>query len=348
MPFLIPRRSAIAMLAASFGSLFQLTSSSDAAPPAKDADDLDTVLRQIAKTEQAIHNITVEGSVIEQHLIANQWVAQPITVALLARYDGTPGGHARFDVHKQVFKWIEGDGPYSDSSYSAAFDGKSGKVVHISGGALGRTGPDQTAMILPGRPPELRNGACHLASGARFHAAHWDLMERQSLVAFIKAYLAEWGPSPGTQVQIGREKRERVEAIRLDIRNKFNLQYTWWLDPGRGHNLIGYRQTQMDKKGAVVEINEEDQVVDLAKVVDKGEEKLWYPKEGFHYFPADPGETKRRLHYKATRVVLNDPAFDEAAFDIPIPPGYVVHDRINNRTFQVKPPGPPPQPGQKP
>ncbi len=348
----ITRRQINAAIALSLTGVLRIDGASAAAP----ADDparaqLNALLREISKTEQSIANITVEASAVEEHLIADHWVAQPITVALLARYDRIPGGKVRIDVRDEVLKWIEGDGPYSQSSYSVAYNGKSSTLLHISGGPLGRTGPDTTALITPGRAPILA-GHLQFASGARYHLSHWHPhigggleVGCRSLSGYIKEYLAEWERADGTKVQIEQDKREGVDAIRLSIRNRFNLEITWWLDPKRGHNLIGHRQAQYDKQGVMRAVNEEDQVVMLEKVVDRGDEKLWYPTEVYHYFPSDPGETRRRFHYKATRVVLNDPAFNDAVFDIVIPPGHFVDDRINNRRYQIpQPKGPPPVP----
>jgi hypothetical protein len=338
MPHITRREMNQAIAAASLG-LLATDIASPAAPPDDPRAGLDALLAETSKTEKRITNMTIESEAVEEHLIGDQWIAQPITVALLARFDGTPGGKARFDVSKQVVEWRDGAAPYWESSYSVAYNGKSFTRMNISSGRLGQTEPEQAAFIVAGRS-SLMAGHLHLASGARFHISHWhphigDGLDVgcRSLTGYIKDYLAPCQPGDVT-VQINREKRDGVAAIRLNLHTRFNFQISWWLDPNRGHNLLAYRQTQFDKQGALREVHEEN-VVELAKVVDRGDETLWYPTEAYYYFPTDPGETRRRFHYKAKRVVLNDPAFDDAVFEIAIPPGYFVDDRVHKQQFHL-------------
>src|SRR4051812_25570570 len=102
--------------------MHRLTHGQSAPPPEPVSAELAALLGEIAKTENSITNISVQSAAVEQHLIGDQWIDQPITVELLARMDGTPGGKARFDVSNQVLQWTNGAAPYSQCSYSSAFN----------------------------------------------------------------------------------------------------------------------------------------------------------------------------------------------------------------------------------
>src|SRR3954464_14913494 len=101
MSHITRRQLNLAIAATSLRALLPNTSSL-AAPPDPARAELNALLAEIAKTEKSITNITVESAAVEQHLIGDQWIDQPITVELTARFDGTPGGKARFDVSKEV------------------------------------------------------------------------------------------------------------------------------------------------------------------------------------------------------------------------------------------------------
>src|SRR5258705_9169516 len=118
MSYLTRRQLNLALATASLSGILPTNIALSAPPPDPVRAELDALLGDIAKTEKSITNITVKSTAIEQHLVGDQWIDQPITVELLARMDGTPGGKARFDVSNQVLQWRDGEAPYSQCSYS--------------------------------------------------------------------------------------------------------------------------------------------------------------------------------------------------------------------------------------
>lgn len=51
--------------------------------------------------------------------------------------------------------------------------------------------------------------------------------------------------------------------------------------------------------------------------------------------PYETGKPWKRIVYRASKVVANDPNFDESVFTVPFPEGYKVEDKIEGRTYTV-------------
>lgn len=64
---------------------------------------------------------------------------------------------------------------------------------------------------------------------------------------------------------------------------------------------------------------------------------VWYPQRAFQEsHSADPnGPCEHRILFHASKVIANDPFFDESVFRAPIPAGYIVTDKILGTRYRA-------------
>ena len=54
-----------------------------------------------------------------------------------------------------------------------------------------------------------------------------------------------------------------------------------------------------------------------------------------HYSPPDANRPENRVMYRASKVIANDPSFDEKVFRVPIPSGHLVQDKTLGMGYQA-------------
>ncbi len=234
---------------------------------------------------------------------------------------------ARIDVHKEVREWKEGLAPYSEKSYSVAFNGQYGRILYHKRGPRGNTLQKNEGRILPEFPSELK----------------WGLLDRLRLTLYFcfegKGYtfsdIFKWADDPNSTVpsyfEFTFEAFEGVQCIKITLKGSEWSQKNWWLDPARGFALVGYKHTAILKDGTQ-RLRKSIEVTQLKEVADG----IWWPiKATVIIEPLTSGEPYRRIIYQASNVVANDPNFNENVFKIDFPDGYLIDDQVTGKKYRV-------------
>ncbi len=272
--------------------------------------DVKELIRHIAENEKKLHNLYVEGEYWQEVQTKDgKWKRTPVGAKGAYWTDCRRDGKARLDVFKQVNPWIGGPAPYGEASFSTAFDGKTGVTLVITEGYHGHTFNVHRAVINATRQPMLENNNF---SGATYSNVLISLAEQMTGLGHLAQTV------PGTPVTLVKDKWEGVDALKLSIGGKGHMEWTWWVDPARGYSLIRFYihsgsqdRPQMDHR-----------ILKLEEVAPG----VWYPKEAVAVIH-QPNEPVSRNHYRAAKIVANNPNFDTGVFTLKIPKGYRVDDQ---------------------
>jgi len=259
-----------------------------------------------------------------------QWQRTPIYVSCTAWFGGGPEGKARIDVHKQVLRWRDGAAPYGESSYSVGFDGQQGRVVRYTRGHGGKTFSLKEGELLPDAPELLRGSYLDSCTGAYFTFCFF--FNADEYRTFSKLFRASKTPAAleVNAFECALEEFQGIQCIKFGSGEQLWGHETWWLDPSRGLALLGYEKVSTrngrDRLSSRIEVNELKEVAD----------GVWWPTQVTSVMaPFEPGEPYRRFVYRASKVVANDPNFDESIFTIPFPDGYLIDDKVTGRKYTV-------------
>lgn len=295
------------------------------------APDFAQVIEQLAQSERKLQNLTVEAEVREEHRAkaSDQWERTPVMVHVAAYFNGQSGGPARIDVKKQVSVWEGGQAPYGEASYVVSFDGENSRWIELSGGPVGKTGGSSSAQILPGRHPLLAGFS--YATGTQFSAPLYREAEGKTLSQYLRDYANKLGSIEGSHRTVESDVLLNVPCIKVSLGRK-GMDETWWLDPARGLQPIGYQK----RTGPGMHVVQEFRVTAL-KEASPG---VWYPEEAYLEWnhlgespvPVAAWDFDRRLHYRASQIKANDAQFDPAIFKAAIPGGYSVDDQVGPTT----------------
>jgi hypothetical protein len=255
------------------------------------------------------------------------WHRTPIYVSCTAWFDGNPEGKRRVDVHKRVLKWQNGAAPYGESSYSAAFDGKHGRVVHHTRGHSGKIFSLKEGKLLPDAPRQLRDNYFDICTGAQCSFQFFFNDDR----SFSQLFRASTTPAAleANAFECTLEEFGGVECIKFGSKATKQLQKNWWFDPKRGFALLGHKYTVTLEDGSE-RLMRSIKVTKLKEVTPG----IWWPTEAtIESGPRQPGEPYTRTVYHASNVVANDPNFDDSIFIVPFPEGYRISDEVTGRTY---------------
>ena len=133
------------------------------------------------------------------------------------------------------------------------------------------------------------------------------------------------------ELEIAYQKLGGVESISISVKGK-RLRKSWcscwWLDLTRGFGLLKHQTTTNDEEGNELLLNS----IEVTKL-DQVAKNIWWPVE-VHFIraPLKVGNPWKRIVYRATKVVANDPNFRDSIFTVPIPEGYLVDEAEYNKT----------------
>jgi hypothetical protein len=293
---------------------------------------LEELSSEMARQEARLLNLKVESQMVVQKRgpRGDQWEDTPVGLTCTAWYNGLPGSKVRVDAHKKVVEWLDGLSPFLEESYTAAYDGQYGRVARHSGGALGQPGPYARGQITRELPLDLVDPLTSRATGAAyctfFHFAAQKTRFSDTLKQAASVKMAEQ-PKVTSEVILGSN------CIRVTGGDPAAAHESFWFDPGRGYALVGHELVDRGKDGAL-RIAENMRVTRLAEAAPG----IWYPVEAYCEYNSTPGSGKRadrRCLYKASKVVANDPGFEESVFAPPFPPGYYITDKIRGTTYRA-------------
>ena len=289
-----------------------------------DVPTFDEFISAITTAERSLMNVKIEGELFqeERQSLTDPWEHNSVYVNSIAWYSGKPKGKVRVDVHREVLEWIEGAAPYAEEHYSLGFDGQTGRRVIHRTGAKDDTIPAREAEILPDAPLDLRSPWRDISTGAAFSLYFLLNDEAMTTSEMLKIY-----KEADDSFNISRETYQGADCIKISM---FSGKRFYWFDLERGYAFRGYQDMKTDKEGHKV-INSS---IVVPKVVEAAP-GIWFPTEATYLaavgFNGRPG---LRNIFKASKVIANDPSFDENIYTVPIPPNYVVEDRISGVRYR--------------
>ncbi len=300
-------------------------------------EELKIVGQSIKEIEEALLNVRIDSNswVERGPSSSGPWERMPICLSSTAFFGGTSSSRARLDVHKSVLEWKAGAAPYLEKSYSVSFDGVQGRRKAISSSHSGNTFNINKGVILPDAPIQLRysNEMTGVYASLFFHFR--DAPDPFP-TTFSPHFEGATDPNyldvenPEVKFKVVLEELRGIQCIKMAyIGDSFRKE--WWLDPNRGFALLRHDNLRDDQDGNE-QVKSSISVTKLKKVA----EDIWWPMEAyFVHCPFGVGDPWRRIVYRATNVVANDPNFDESVFTVPFPDGYLIDDQVAGRKYRV-------------
>ncbi len=155
----------------------------------------------------------------------------------------------------------------------------------------------------------------------------WATDQKATFSAWLKSVKA----AGGLKLSVVREQYQGADCVRISI-GEPNSGEAYWLDAEHGLVLRGY-ESAAERNGHrwVYKRKVVTEIVEAAPGV-------WYPQRAFlEYHVVDPNRPReKRLLFHASKVIANDPFFDEGVFRAPIPSGYIVTDKILGTRYREK------------
>lgn len=310
-----------------FVGLFAVLCFSCLRPPVAAAGEVPSLHELIKQLDLASHrlmNVEVHFESWEEHRdSAGSWQRTGLSAAGTAWLNGAYHSKGRIHYDKEISEWQNGPAPKYEQSSDLGFDGREGRIAVYSGGPVGNTVPIAHGEILPGAPPELFGGPAEIRVGAWFSTPLAQYSGGRTLARAMALELAA-----GTPVEIAADSIDNTPAYRVTVHRRPGRDAILWLDPARGYAFLGNRSVTAGK------VTTESHVT---KVVEAGP-GIWYPAEAYleRDMPGNKG-VRERVYYRASKVVANDPKFDEAIFKFSFPPNCRIEDRVRNRSYITAP-----------
>ena len=283
---------------------------------ALDVPTFDEVISNIASAEKKLTNIKIEAELFQEERKSpkDPWERNSVYANCTAWFDGKPQSKVRIDFHREVLKWRQGAAPYAEETYSIGFDGQFGRVVTHKSGPINDASEMKEAEILPEAPLELKSKSCKIATGAAFSLNFLSDDQAIKTSEMFKKY-----KDIDKSIVISREKYQDSNCVKISL---FSGRRSYWFDLDHGYAFRGYQDVKTDKEGNQVVIRS----TVVAKLVQAAPD-IWFPAEATS-FSNGSGSGLRNI-FKASKVIANDPSFDEKIFTVPIPPDYIVNNRVS-------------------
>ena len=313
------------------------------------AEELKMVAQSMRAVEDALLNVRIDSNcwIEEGPSSSGPWERTPLCWSTTAYYGKISSDQVRIDVHKDVARWEDGAAPYIKQSYSVSFDGVQWRRKEISSSYSGKTFDRHSGFIFPkalalgrlrgfgritgveaslffhygGMPAPLPN---------RFSANFEAAADPNSFLSALAAADPKYLNRKPLKNKVVLEELGGIQCIKM-VCMADSAPTEWWLDPNRSFALLRIDALRKDKDG-----NEQVQSSINVTKLEEVAENIWWPMEV--YFVSCPSETDKpwkRIVYRATNVVANDPNFDENVFTVPFPDGYLIDDQVAGRKYTV-------------
>jgi len=310
-------------------------------------EELKTVAQSMRAVEDALLNVRIDSnSWVEQgHSSSGPWERTPVCFSTTAFFEKISSPRARVDVHKDVARWENGAAPYLEQSYSASFDGVQGRRKEISSSYGGKTFDRDRGFILPEAPWQLTGFGRVTGIDASLFFHYRDMPEpfpKRFSVSFEGAadpnyflsVLAAADPKylnrKPLKHKVVIEELRGIQCIKAACMGD-SFRNEWWFDPGRGFALLRHDDLRVDQHGNE-RIKSSINVTKLEQVA----ENIWWPMEVYFVrCPRENGKPWKRIVYRASNVVANDPNFDESVFTVPFPNGYLIDDKVAGIKYTI-------------
>ena len=314
-------------------------------------EELKIVGQLIKEVEESLLNVRIDSySLFERGPSSSgPWEWTPVCLSSTAFLGNTSSNRVRLDIHKIVLEWKHGAAPYLEESYSVSFDGVQGRRKSISSSYNGKTFDRHRGSILPEPPILLTAGSWYnkmigIYASLFFHFRNLPAPFPKTFSSHFEAaadpnyYLLVMGATDpnyldvksGVKFKVVHQELRGMQCIKMAYITDSSLQ-EWWLDPNRGFALLRHDKLREDQDGNM-RVKSSINVTKLEKVA----ENIWWPIEAyFVHCPRGIDKPWERIVYRASKVVANDPNFDESVFTVPFPEGYLVDDKVTGRKYKV-------------
>jgi hypothetical protein len=296
--------------------------------------EINELIPQIQAAESRLLNIKVDSEAwVETRASQSEtWQRTPVCCSVTAWLKPDAERKARVDVHKNVMKWENGAAPYIEENYSVSYDGQVGKTLINTTSHSGKSTAIKQASIIPNAPERLRAKSIDSCTGARY-TLQFFFGEGDNFKAFSELFRVSISPKAleANVFEVTREEFQNVDCIKFNLGGRDWGHLSYWLDPSRGFAFLGHDNVAILKDG-------KESVISRIRVQQLKEvaENVWWPTEAtIESDPREPNDPYNRTVYKATKVVANDPNFDESVFSTAFPKGYTVDDKITGKTYVV-------------
>ena len=312
-------------------------------------EELKAVAQSMRAVEDALLNVRIDSSawVEDGPSSSGPWERTPVCQSSTAYFGKISSNRARLDIHKKVLEWKNGAAPYLEQSYSVGFDGIQGRYKDISSSYSGKSFDRHRGRILPEAPIELKSSWYDKMTGVRaslfFHYRDMPapLPKRFSVnfeaaadPNYFLSVLAAADPNyldrKPLKPKVVLEELGGIQCIKVAYMGD-SFRQEWWLDPNRGFALLRLDDVGEDRDGNE-QVRSSINVTKLKEVA----ENIWWPMEAYFVsFPREADKPWKRIVYRASNVIANDPNFDDSIFTVPFPEGYLIDDQVAGRKYKV-------------
>ena len=311
------------------------------------AAELKTAGQSIKSVEEALLNVRIDSNcwVERGPSSSGPWERTPICFSSTAFFGNISSNRARLDMHKSVLEWRDGAAPYLENRYSVSFDGLQGRYKGLSSSYSGKTFNDNKGIILPDTPIKLKysNKMTGVYASLFFHfrdnsapfpktfSPHFEAAADPN---YYLSVLSATDPNycyckSKVKFKVVHQELMGTQCIKMAYIGDSLLQ-EWWLDPNRGFALLRYDNLRKDQDGNSL-LKSSINVTKLEEVT----ENIWWPMEAcFVHRPYETDKPWKRIVYRASNVIANDPNFDEGVFTVPFPDGYMIDDQVAGRKYK--------------
>jgi hypothetical protein len=302
-------------------------------------EEIKQLIPQIEAMEKKVLNVKIEAEtwMEESKSPTGPWERAPMYVSATSWFDGTPKGKGRVDIHREVLNsyWKDKDRYIqTERSYTAGYDGQVVRKVYDKESI----DAEKTRLVKQGeiidQAPEIFKGKMTgVVTGLRFTTKYYfiDKDDKESFSQYFKIAISPEAIA-NNSFEVVREEHNGVQSIRLGLKHK-SLRINYWFDPSRCFAFLGHENVRKNEKG--------DEFVDVRIKVNKLKEVtngIWWPIDGViesdRHDPRKPNIYARTI-FHAIDVVVNDPKFDNSIFSVSFPVGYMVTNKIDNKTYKV-------------
>lgn len=312
--------------------------------------ELKNVAQMMKEVENSLLNVRIDSNswVEEGPSSSGPWEQTPVCLSSTSFFKNVSDSQARLDIHKIVLEWKDGAAPYLEQSYSVSFDGVQGRRREISSSYNGKIYDRYRGQISPEKPIQLHASWYDKMTGvhaslffhyrnipepfpkefsARFHAA----ADPNYYLLLVEAINPNYsGVKSEANIKVVFEELGGIEYIKASSVGSSLIQQ-WWFDPNRGFALLRFEELRKDQSG-----NEHLKSSINVTKLEKQAEDIWWPVEAyFVHRPREKGKPWKRIVYRSSNIVVNDPNFDEGVFTITFPAGYTINDKIQGKTYKV-------------
>jgi RNA polymerase sigma factor (sigma-70 family) len=289
---------------------------------------LDDLIAAIARTERQFTNVHVknfDATVEERTQLQTGWEPTPRHFAGSAWYGAERNGPQRVYFASRVLPWKDGLAPTIEEVLDVSTDGHVVQALTLASGSGGHMDRMRRARLGVGTSPFLLPDGTRNYTGVGYtlqYVAHDNpLGLTGDPHPLASTFLRAVRDAGHIRPDLARQTVDGVNAVRVRLSLGLHT-LTWWFDPNRGFALIKVLTVASTPGGST-----ETEELDILALQPVGG-GIWFPVIAVRTNAMVPRSPRpdSRITYRAAEATVNDPAFDPAVLNPPIPNGWIVYD----------------------